>query len=478
MIARVYILMIGMLSTLLSVSFTCAQPSRKVSIACIGASITYGAGLEDREKQSYPAQLQNLLGDHYTVTNYGVNSTTLLRQGDHPYWSTKAYASALASNPDIVFIDLGGNDSKLVNRVNAGALEQDGRDLIQSFRQLPSHPRVILLLPIVSFVTDTMEIWDAAIVKTIIPHLRNVAFDAGCEVLDMHPLLLNQSAYMPDKIHPDAVGALMMAKRLHAFLTQDYDERFDIFKTLKPENLQSFYGYACSEFTMEGHPCKIVQPKRAAKHHPWIWRARFWGHEPQTDIALLERGFHVVYCDVAELFGNAEAVQRWNTFYETLTKNGLFRKVALEGMSRGAVYCYNWAAANPDKVVCVYVDNPVLDLKSWPGSQRTKTERPEWEMFKKDFGLVSDEAALAFQGSPIDKVALIVNGHYPLLHVCGDADRDVPMIENTTPFEQKVKALHGDITVIHKPGFAHHPHSLPDPSPIVDFIMTAWNTYR
>ena len=33
-----------------------------------------------------------------------------------------------------------------------------------------------------------------------------------------------------------------------------------------------------------------------------MWRARFWGHEPQTDIDLLEKGFHIVYCDVADLY--------------------------------------------------------------------------------------------------------------------------------------------------------------------------------
>lgn len=58
-----------------------------------------------------------------------------------------------------------------------------------------------------------------------------------------------------------------------------------------------------------------------------------------------------------------------------------------------------------------------------------------------------------------------------MLHVCGDADEVVPMEENTIPFEQKVKALKGDITVIHKPGFKHHPHSLPNPTPIVEFIV-------
>jgi len=38
-------------------------------------------------------------------------------------------------------------------------------------------------------------------------------------------------------------------------------------------------------------------------------------------------------------------------------------------------------------------------------------------------------------------------------------------------FEQKIKELNGNITVMHKPGFKHHPHSFPNPAPIVDFIL-------
>jgi alpha-beta hydrolase superfamily lysophospholipase len=60
-----------------------------------------------------------------------------------------------------------------------------------------------------------------------------------------------------------------------------------------------------------------------------------------------------------------------------------------------------------------------------------------------------------------------------MLHVVGDDDDVVPIAENTTLFEQKVKALGGDITVIHKPGVKHHPHSLANPQPIVDFILKA-----
>ncbi len=60
-----------------------------------------------------------------------------------------------------------------------------------------------------------------------------------------------------------------------------------------------------------------------------------------------------------------------------------------------------------------------------------------------------------------------------MLHVIGDADDIVPVAENTMPFEQQIKSAGGNITVIHKPGVSHHPHSLQDPTPIVNFILAA-----
>ncbi|AXE21575.1 alpha/beta hydrolase [Runella rosea] len=249
----------------------------------------------------------------------------------------------------------------------------------------------------------------------------------------------------------------------------------DIFQSLPPEKqLSTFSGFPCASFIFIGRQAKVVKPIKVARNAPWVWRARFWGHEPQADSALLARGFHVVYCDVAELYGNAHAVEIWNQFYAFLHKAGLSSKVALEGFSRGGVYAYNWAIANPEKVSCVYADAPVMDLKSWPGGKGRGPGSPkDWELFKQDYNLQTEEEAAQFKGSPLDNVEKIVKGGYPMLHVCGDADEVVPIEENTTLFEQRVKALGGNITVIHKPGVKHHPHSLKDPSPIVAFILRA-----
>jgi len=452
-----------------------AQPISKIKIACIGASITWGARLKDPAKESYPAQLQTKLGDSYEVHNYGVSSCTMLRKGDKPYWQMPEYLAALAWQPDMVTIDLGGNDSKLVNRVYLDEYEKDCRDMIQSFASLPSHPRIILLQPVVSFVTDTTGIWDPVIVNRIIPLLKDLAYADNIELVNMHSLLIDKPALIPDKIHPELEGTSLMAKSLYEVISARRDSTFDIFDKLgAAKTLSSFHGYLCADFVFNGRNCKIAKPKIAATGHPWVWRARFWGHEPQADIALLERGYHIVYCDVVELLGNKTCIALWNDFYQLMRHAGLAEKAVMEGMSRGGVYVFNWAAANPKKVACVYVDNPLLNIHVWAEEMLHLPEGKKndmFESFKKDYNLTTTRAVHDFNEGPISQVRQIVKGHYPILILCADEDEAVPPNENTNMFEKKIKELNGNIQVIHKPGFKHHPHSLPDPTPIVDFIV-------
>lgn len=441
----------------------------QMKVACVGASITGGHGIENPAERSYPGQLQTLLGRRYQVSNFGIGGTTLLRKGDSPYWNTQAYQDALKFNPDIVFIDLGGNDAKAVNRSHYHELMNDCRDMVRSFSQLPSHPRVILMLPFKSFETDTNQIWDKVIVRDIIPRIQQVALEEGVEVLDMHPLLIDKPDWYVDKIHPGAEAAGRIAQRLSEQIKQEFDTDYDVFKNFKkPYTPGSFFGYAAIDFSLNGHACKVVKPKRTANNRPWVWRTRFWGHEPQTDIALLERGYHIAYCDAAELMGNEETISLWNTFHTLLYNAGLNRKALLEGMSRGGVYALNWAAANPDKVAGVYLDNPLLDMRAYMGQGR-----PLSDEIRKAYRLTTDDAVAQFAGSPMDKIEDIVRGNYPILILCADEDEAVDPETQTLAFEKKIKAAGGDITVMMKRGFKHHPHSFPNPAPIVDFLLKA-----
>jgi pimeloyl-ACP methyl ester carboxylesterase len=331
----------------------------------------------------------------------------------------------------------------------------------------------MLLLPLPAPRSETNA--DSLLLSGTIPRIRSVAYATGCEVVDLHSLFLGSQENPPGQAHMAPPASGMIAARLRDLLMFDTAQQCDVVGRAGIAGTKSnYYGYECFDFRFSGREARIVRPKRSAKGCPWIWRARFWGHEPQTEIALLERGFHVAYCDVAELFGNDEAIGLWDRFYDLLTGAGLAKKAVLEGFSRGGVYVYRWAVHSPSRVACIYADAPVLDLKSWPGGKGKGGGNPvEWQRFKDDFGLASEEEALAFRGNPLDMAAEIARGGFPMLHVCGLADVVVPIEENTDPFEKKVLESGGRITVIRKPGIGHHPHSLPNPQPIVDFILGA-----
>lgn len=233
-----------------------------------------------------------------------------------------------------------------------------------------------------------------------------------------------------------------------------------------------WHSFARYDFKVGERACIVVVPAKAAEGNPWIWRARFFGHEPQADIEMLRRGYYIAYCDVGNLFGNPQAVAHWDRFYEYLTtKHEFGKKVALEGMSRGGLIIYNWATANPEKVACLYGDAPVCDFKSWPGGKgKGKGDAGSWQACLKAYGL-TEEQALKYDRNPIDQLKPLADAKIPILHVVGAADVVVPVDENTAIIETRYKALGGSIQVISKPGIGHHPHALKDPAPIVDFFV-------
>ncbi len=244
-----------------------------------------------------------------------------------------------------------------------------------------------------------------------------------------------------------------------------------------PGKHSQWEGFDRYDFEVGGQPAIIVAPKQALPGKPWAWRGEFFGAFPNADIALLGKGFHLAYLGVPNLFGSPEAVTQWNGFYQELTgQYGFAKKVALIGLSRGGLYCYNWAAANPDKVACLYADAAVCDFKSWPGGKlkglgKGNGSAPEWQNLLKAYNFKSDAEAIAYEKNPIDNLRPLANAHLPLLHVYGDADDVVPWDENTGVLAERYRQLGGSITLIAKPGIGHHPHGLTDPTPIVEFIL-------
>ncbi len=240
-----------------------------------------------------------------------------------------------------------------------------------------------------------------------------------------------------------------------------------------PGKRSSWFGFERYDFEVDGRPVLVVRPKREAEGRPWVWHGEFFGHKPNPDIALLGRGFHVVYLSVPDMLGSPGAVVHWNALHRELTSKYHFApKAALVGLSRGGLYCYNWAIANPDKVACLYGDAPVCDFRSWPGGKgKGPGSKRDWDLVLQRFGFKSDAEAMAYGGNPVDNLAPLATAKVPLLHVYGDADEVVPWDENTGVIAERYRKLGGDITLIAKPGVKHHPHGLDDSTPIVDFIL-------
>ncbi len=189
-------------------------------VSCVGDSITYGYGISNRTVDSYPGQLEALLqetDESWVVSNFGVNSKTLLRRGDQPYVETSAYRQALASEPDIVIIMLGTNDAKPENWIYSEDYVSDYCDLIDRFQELSTHPEVWICKPVPAF-EDRWNISPTVIRDEIPPMIDEIATLRDVKVIDLYQPLLPYGDLFPDGIHPNTEGAGIMAQTLAMFL--------------------------------------------------------------------------------------------------------------------------------------------------------------------------------------------------------------------------------------------------------------------
>lgn len=249
------------------------------------------------------------------------------------------------------------------------------------------------------------------------------------------------------------------------------------FSLAAPQGEQAFgdyHGFKSHQVQVDGCECVVVDPKIVAAGNPWIWRMEFFDHRPMADLALLEKGYHLAYMNVGNTFGSPKAIAHLDQFYQFAVRElKLNRKVVLEGFSRGGLYAYNFAAKYPGRVAAIYGDAPVCDFKSWPGGKgKGPGSKDDWTALLACYDFKDEQQALDYKHNPIDDLAILAKAHIPILHVVGAADEAVPVAENTDVVVRRYKRLGGLIQVVSKPGGLHHPHSLDDPTPIVDFILS------
>ncbi len=187
-----------------------------VKVACIGDSITEGVGAAGGK--SYPSQLQGLLGEHWKVENFGVSGRTLLKKGDYPYWKEAKYQNALKSEPNVVIIMLGTNDTKPQNWAHETEFVADYTELVKSFQALPSKPRIYVCRPCPVPEPGNFGINEKNNQEWI-KRIDKLAKDMDLGVIDMHEALEKHPEMLPDKVHPNTEGAGEMAGAAFKALT-------------------------------------------------------------------------------------------------------------------------------------------------------------------------------------------------------------------------------------------------------------------
>ncbi|MDR0542548.1 MAG: alpha/beta hydrolase [Dysgonamonadaceae bacterium] len=175
--------------------------------------------------------------------------------------------------------------------------------------------------------------------------------------------------------------------------------------------------------------CIVVVPRQAAEGNPWSWRGCYWDHQPQAEVELLKRGFHIAFI-------TTDPDETWDVWYKFLTEeHGLYSKPAFIGMSRGGANSFTWGTTHPDKTLAICADNPGLSQKS------------------------------------LMSMDLLAEKDVPVLNICGSID---PILHNTYAIQGVYHANGGRMSVLIKDGPAHHPHSLQNPNVIADFIEQAY----
>lgn len=216
-IKRSFLLLVLLVLILTQFSSESLRENSVIHIACVGDSITYGAKIKDKSVNSYPARLQQALGKKYLVQNFGASGYTLQKNGNFPYWEHPNFQKSTDFQPDMVLIMLGTNDSKPQNWTDTSTFTKDYKRLIEHYQSLESKPQIFLMTPATVFPQhlrpeDNYQI-QASTVNLIAETVRKLAEEENLPLIDINQTTRSHPEYFSgDGIHPDAVGANLIAK--------------------------------------------------------------------------------------------------------------------------------------------------------------------------------------------------------------------------------------------------------------------------
>ena len=251
-------------------------------------------------------------------------------------------------------------------------------------------------------------------------------------------------------------------------------------------------------FEFEGCEAWLVEPAKPAADGRWVWCME-WpsAFQERTGVAaLLKAGYRWVAYNPAYVgildpekrktlhAGNQtdEMIARRGRLQAYLVKTlALSPKCGLVGMSWGGFYSVRYASTRPQDVAAIYLDAPLLDFSTLPNFQKVDATTGERSGLYRGLSKLYGFPATGYDGADdpmqsVNRAEPIAKAGIPILLLCGGKDTTVPPERNCLRFAPRFEAAGGELTLIRRSEFGHHPHGLePNESAVfVNFFNRAF----
>ncbi len=212
-------------------------------------------------------------------------------------------------------------------------------------------------------------------------------------------------------------------------------------------------------FEVNGYNATVLIPENA--NGEWLWKTEFFYAFDKAERALYDDGYTRVYYEISDKYGSPAAVKLMADFYAELMERYAFlqTKGHLLGFSRGGLYAFNFAMAHPECVKSLYLDAPVLDLRSWPRTDPQYSEIYLHEQVMSEYGFSSEEEFLNYDKYPVGLLKEYFALNIPTLLISGVGDTTVAFADNSAKMIDYCVKKNVPLTFYAKLGADHHPHS-------------------
>lgn len=226
------------------------------------------------------------------------------------------------------------------------------------------------------------------------------------------------------------------------------------------------------EFEFKGKKAIVILPNEKNKNGKAVLKTEYFGAFTDLQMEFVKRGYTLLFIENRNRWGTDSELDDQYEFVKLASKEfDIEPRVITIGMSCGGLISVKLCAKYPEIVSGLYLDAPVMNFLSCPGSFGDSPEVTEgmWHEFEKAYGMTKRDL-LTYREHPLDKVHILIENKKPVFMVYGDSDLCVPYCENGISLEKQYREAGATLEIEVKKGCGHHPHGPTDYQRVIDFF--------